>query len=83
MNKDLLKSVAAGTSFYEMQNGDDSLTIEFFEGVIDLYLGLCDGNKDSIDRVVEAITADKEFGYEYFYEDEAETFLEKHGDEEE
>lgn len=78
MNNDLLKSIAASTSFYEMQNGDDSLTIEFFEGVIDLYLDLCEGKKDSIDRVVKVITADKEFGYEYFYEDNAEMFLKKY-----
>ena len=81
MDNELLKSIAASTSYYEFENDDSvSIMIDWLESVINLYLELCSWNKDAIDRAVRAINADKKHRYEYFYYDAAETFLEKYGD---
>ena len=78
MVNDLLASVAASTMFYELENEttNESISIESFEHCIKLYDSLCDGSKNDINRVLFAIEADKD--NIYFYEADAEAFLEKY-----
>lgn len=78
MVNDLLASIAASTIFYELEKetnlGLRSLNIETFESCIKFYDLLCNGSKNAIDRAIFAINV----GEDYFYGDDAATFIEKY-----
>ena len=76
---ELMKRIAASSIAYEFfEESNGGMSVELFENCIDLYTKLCDGNKEAINQCIEAIMADEENGFEYFYESDATAFLDRY-----